>query len=114
MRLKRKVATLHHGGPTILVRRRRRPSVSDDLPDDVRVTLVSLLETAREAAREWDDDGVESAMDSAATVAWAELPEGDTRDRLVHGIDRVRTHARDDPETAVEYLRAMERLVDDE
>jgi hypothetical protein len=85
--------------------------VSGDLPTDVRTVLAQLFAEARAALDDGDVRIAREAVGSAATVAATKLPEGDRRDRLRHGCDRVRALLADDPDTeaAAAYLAAMER-----
>lgn len=83
-----------------------------DLPSDVDAALAELVESARGYARAGETDALVETLDTLATVAGNELPEGDRRDRLLHGCERVADHAGDDYAVATEYLRSMDSLVD--
>ncbi|MFC7098643.1 hypothetical protein [Halobaculum marinum] len=89
----------------------RQPPVADDpdLPADVEVALVQLVESARVAVREGRTDEALAAVGTAETVAANKLPEGDRRERLLHGCGRVADLADADPAVASEYLDAMRR-----
>lgn len=83
-----------------------------DLPSNVDAALTELVENARTHARDGDTDRLVEAVDTMAAVAGDELPEGDRRERFLHGCERVAEHAGDDYAVATEYLRAMEALVE--
>lgn len=83
----------------------------DEVPSDAAAVLGQLLHEAREGCREWAEADTLAALDTVESVARNKLPEGDRRARLLHGCERVRATVGDDPATAMEYLRAMERLV---
>lgn len=85
-----------------------------EIPADAASVLRQLLREAREGCREWAEADTLAALDTVERVARNKLPEGDTRARLLHGCTRVRETVSDDPTTAMEYLRAMERLVPEE
>lgn len=87
--------------------------MGEDVPADVRSVLTQLLEATRTRLHEWDDEQARTTLATIETVATNKLPEGDRRARLLHGCERVRATLDDDPTTAIEYLRAMERLVEE-
>ena len=82
------------------------------LPADADDALAELLDDAREHARSGEDDELVETLDALAAIARDELPDGDRKDRLLHGCERVETHAGDDYAVATEYLRAMGSLVE--
>ncbi|WP_435063918.1 hypothetical protein [Halobaculum sp. EA56] len=81
----------------------------DDLPADVEAALAQLIASARESLRAGDRGEALASVDTAETVAATELPDGDRRDRLLHGCARVADLAEADPSVAAEYLDAMRR-----
>lgn len=88
--------------------------MSDELPPDVRSTLVRLFEEAAEDARTRDDEAVRSTLETAETVAEEDVPAGAEKERLRHGCAQVRKTVENEPLVAAEYLRAMRRLVADD
>jgi len=86
-----------------------------DLPTDVRSVLTQLFATARSALDAGDVETAREAVGSAETVVTTKLPEGDRRDRLAHGCERVETLLADEPDTAgaAAYLAAMEARLPD-
>lgn len=57
-------------------------------------------------------DTARRILTSAETVATNKLPEGEFRDRLLHGCDRALSTLDDDPVVAAEHCRAMARELD--
>ena len=94
--------------------------MADDLPPDVRAVLVQLLAEGREALAAGDREVAARTVTTAETVATNKLPEGELRDHLLHGCDRVEMlldpeAGDEDVETdaAGEYIAAMRRRLPD-
>lgn len=87
--------------------------MADDVPADARSVLSQLIGETRERLREWDDEQALETLETIETVSRNKLPDGDRRDRLLHGCDRTRATLADDPETAMAYLRAMEDVIEE-
>lgn len=87
--------------------------MTDEVPADAASVVTQLLGEARESCREWDDAETLAVLDTVERVVRNKFPEGAVRDQLLHGCDRVRATVADDPTTAIEYLRAMERLFEE-
>ena len=109
-------STAFRTGRRVQVGRLRGVGVTGDLPTDVRTVLAQLFAEARAALDDGDVDTAREVVESAETVVATKLPEGDRRDRLRHGCDRVRALVADDHDTAAAaaYLAAMERRLPDE
>lgn len=90
----------------------------NDLPTDVRDTLVQLFVESRRALTAGDPGTAESAVESAETVVTNEVPAGPLRERLLFGCTAVTDLLADgvdgeDRAVAAEYLAAMERRLGD-
>jgi hypothetical protein len=83
------------------------------LPADVHSTLTRHLSKATANAREGDVDGVATHVEHVESVTNNEVPASPLKERLLHGCAEVEGLAETDPETAAEYLRSMERLVEE-
>ncbi|WP_313690811.1 hypothetical protein [Halorarum halobium] len=83
-----------------------------DHPPGVHTALGHLVADAREHAASGETAAMLDALDVLGDVCRTELREGSLRDRLLFGCSRVEYHADADPEVAVEYLRAMGRLLE--
>ncbi len=88
--------------------------MDDDIPADVQATLGQLFEECETALSAEDLSTAQETVDSARSIAANKLPEGDLREHLLHGCDRVETLL--DPEeedveaeAASEYVAAMGR-----
>lgn len=83
-----------------------------DLPADVDAALTQLLSKAAADARRHEVDAVIAIVDTVETVTENKIPDGQVRERLLHGCRQVRRLAADEPLVAAEYLHSMERLVE--
>ncbi len=83
----------------------------DDVPADARAVVSQLLAETRERLGEWDDEQARTTLATIETVSANKLPEGDRRERLLHGCERVEATLAENPETAMAYLRAMEDVI---
>ncbi|MFB6234962.1 MAG: hypothetical protein ABEH81_06920 [Halopenitus sp.] len=83
------------------------------IPGDVREQLLDELDRAREQIRDGDADAASATVRRIAGVASEEIAADDLAERLLHGCEEVEYHAADDPQVAVEYLRAMRDRVAD-
>jgi len=88
-------------------------SVTSDLPADVEAVLDQLFTEARAAFRDGDVETGVSAVETASRVARNKLPEGELRERLLYGCERVEAVATEEKEVAAEYAAAMARHVND-
>lgn len=84
----------------------------DDSPPDVEVVLSQLLGRSREYARDGDTDSLLTVLETIDNVAQTKVPDESLAERLRHGCTEIERLAESDPETANEYLRAMERLLE--
>ena len=75
--------------------------------------LSHLVSDARTHATTGETGALLEVLETVGAVSSSELPEGDLRERVLFGRSRVEYHAGADPEVAVEYLRSMERLLDE-
>ncbi|ESP87146.1 hypothetical protein [Candidatus Halobonum tyrrellensis] len=85
-----------------------------DADGDVDAALAELVDDARSHVRAGESAELAETLDALEAVARDELPDGDRRDRLIHGCERVAAHVDDDYAVATEYLRAMESLLAEE
>lgn len=83
------------------------------LPADVHSTLTRHLSQARADAREGDVDGVATHVEHVESVTSNEVPASPLKERLLHGCAEVDELVETDPETAAEYLRSMEQLMEE-
>ena len=58
---------------------------ADEVPHDVRASLVQLLAAAADAAAEGEAETARATLDTAETVATNKLPTGERRDRVRWG-----------------------------
>lgn len=83
---------------------------------DVMDVLEQLFEAGARAldadAGAARPDTARQILTSAETVAANKLPDGEFRDRLLHGCDRALSTLNADPPVAAEHCRAMAREVD--
>lgn len=90
--------------------------MADELPSDVLAVLTQLFETGETAVLSGEFDTARQTVTTAKTVSRNKLPDGELRGQLVHGCTRVNTllAAPDDEDvaSAAEYLRTMERRLD--
>lgn len=90
--------------------------MTGDIPPDVEAVLRQLFSEGQRALENGEVTTARSVVASARTVASNKLPDGDRRDRLRHGCDRVASllgpEDSPDAEAASEYLAAMERRLD--
>ena len=91
--------------------------MSEDVPADVRTVLTQLFAEGQQALEADDIDTCRQTIESAEDVATNKLPEGELRDRVLHGCERVRTlldaDGDADADAAGEFLAAMERQIPD-
>jgi hypothetical protein len=94
--------------------------VDDDIPADVQESLTQLLGECADALAGDDVQTARETATSARSVATNKLPEGELRDHLLHGCDRVEMlldpeAGDEDVETdaAGEYIAAMRRRLPD-
>ncbi|RDI72900.1 hypothetical protein [Halopelagius longus] len=88
--------------------------MSEELPPDVRATLVRLFEEAAEDARTRDEESVRTRLETVEAVTDDDVPPGSGKERLRHGCAQVRKTVENEPLVAAEYLQAMRRLVDED
>lgn len=81
------------------------------LPADVRAVLDQLLGAADESLSAAEYDTVYDIIDTVETVVRNKVPDPDERERLLVGCTTVRSTLEFDDETAVGYLRSMQRRV---
>ncbi|SEO72701.1 hypothetical protein SAMN04487948_104392 [Halogranum amylolyticum] len=82
------------------------------LPTEIRSALAHHLSKATADAREGDAEAAADHVESVESVTREGVPSGQLRDRLLHGCAEVDDLVETDPETATEYLRSMERLLE--
>ena len=86
-----------------------------DFSGDVLDVLEQLFEAGARAldadAGPARPDTARQILTSAETVATNKLPDGEFRDRLLHGCDRALSTLDADPVVAAEHCRAMAREV---
>lgn len=85
----------------------------DELPSDVRAVLTQLFDATEAAIEAGSFETAHQLVETAGTVSRNKLPEGDRRDQLCHGCDRVATALATadgvEPDVAAEYTRAIAR-----
>lgn len=91
--------------------------MSSEFSGDVMDVLEQLFEAGAraldgDAATGSGTDTARQILTSAETVATNKLPEGEFRDRLLHGCERALATLDDDAPVAAEHCRAMAREVD--
>ena len=94
--------------------------MDDDIPADVKESLAQLLGECADALEGDDVQTARETVTSARSVATNKLPEGELREHLLHGCDRVEMlldpAAGDEDieaDAAGEYVAAMRRRFPD-
>ncbi|WP_220222386.1 hypothetical protein [Haloplanus salinus] len=91
--------------------------MQSEFSGDVMDVLGQLFEAGARAldgdagTAESRPDTARQILTSARTVATNKLPEGEFRDRLLHGCERALATLDDDAPVAAEHCRAMAREV---
>lgn len=86
-------------------------SVSPEVPEDVRSTLVQLSTEAADMARDGNRETVLQLLETIETVTQNKLPAGDLQNQLLHGCVAVRQVAGHEPLVAAEYLDSMAAIL---
>lgn len=92
---------------------RERDDVSG-IPADIRAVLTQLFAEGRRSLGDGDVATARDIVASARTIVRNKLPEGERRERLLHGCARVASLLDGTPESdaAAAYLSAMERRLE--